>query len=107
MPILGWRRKAKENAAAAGLHTICRRAPHVMAAREGERTVLLDPRGGEYLGLDEVASRIWELLDGATTAAGVVDRLEAEYDAPRATLEADCLALLTRLMGLGVVVTAG
>jgi hypothetical protein len=88
------------------LDAIYRRAPHVSAAGEGERTVLLDPRAGEYLGLDEVASRIWTLLDGATSASAVVDVLEGEYDAPRALLEADCLALLARLSSLGVIVPA-
>jgi hypothetical protein len=104
--MLGWLRKKSAQPAAVALGAVFRRAPHVSAAREGERTVLLDPVAGEYFGLDEVASRVWDLLDGAKPASAIVSVLEAEYDAPRARLEADCTALLGRLAGLGVVEAA-
>jgi hypothetical protein len=104
--MLGWLRRNRSQPAAVSLDAVFRRAPHVSAAREGERTVLLDPAAGEYFGLDEVATRVWELLDGATPASGIVGALEAEYDAPRAQLEADTLALLGKLAGLGVVEAA-
>lgn len=71
-------------------------APRVVSARHGERTVLLDPHGG-YFGLDPVGGRIWELLESGTTRQALVDRLEAEYDAPRERLEADVARLLEEL----------
>jgi hypothetical protein len=104
--MLGWLRKKSAQPAAVSPGAVFRRAPHVAAAGEGERTVLLDPRAGEYFGLDEVATRVWELLDGATPVSAIVDALEAEYDAPRAQLESDCSALLARLAALGVVAPA-
>lgn len=77
-----------------------RAAAGVAATGEGGRTVLLDPAAGEYYGLDEVATRVWELLGGGATLAQAVDALEAEYDAPRPVLEADARALVARLAAL-------
>lgn len=80
-----------------------RAATHVAAAAQGERTVLLDHKGGEYYGLDEVGTRIWQLVGEERSVAGIVDALETEYDAPRETLEADVRRILSELEKLGVV----
>jgi hypothetical protein len=80
--------------------------PHVAAAREGGRTVLLDYRDGEYYGLDEVGSRVWDLVAEGRPVGGVVDALEAEYDAPREVLQGDVAALLARLEQLKLVARA-
>ena len=77
-------------------------APHVLAAAQGGRTVLLDPRGGHYYGLDEVGGRVWALLAGGATADEVAARLGEEYEAPPEVLRADASALLDRLAGAGL-----
>lgn len=79
-----------------------RPAAHVSAAAQGGRTVLLDQRAGEYIGLDEVGTRIWELLGEGRDLSGVADALEAEYDAPRHVLERDVAAVAAKLATLGV-----
>lgn len=81
-----------------------RRAEHVVSAAEGDRTVLLDPLQGEYFGLDEVGTRIWELLPAHPTAAALAERLFEEYDAPRQTLAADAARLLGQLAARKLVV---
>jgi hypothetical protein len=81
-----------------------RRAEAVVSTGEGDRTVLLDPVGGEYYGLDEVGTRIWQLLPEHPTATALADRLFAEYEAPRERLEADAAALLGQLAAHGLVV---
>lgn len=81
-------------------------APHVVSTGEGDRTVLLDPVGGEYYGLDEVGTRIWQLLPEAPTARALAERLFEEYDAPRDLLEADAAGLLGKLAALKLVVPA-
>jgi hypothetical protein len=83
-----------------------RRAPSVAAAAEGGRTVLLDPERGEYFGLDEVGTRIWELLPDHPSAVALAERLVEEYDAPAGTLEADAAALLGQLADAGLVLPA-
>ncbi len=70
---------------------------HVVAARQGDRTILLDARRGRYFGVDEVGASIWRLLAAGGTLAQLVDGLEEEYAAPRALLEQDAAAFLGRL----------
>src|SRR4051812_31261034 len=104
--MIGWLRKMRGDASPVPLDASFRRAEHVMSAAEGDRTVLLDPVQGEYFGLDEVGTRIWELLPAHPTAAGLADRLFDEYDAPRQTLAADAARLLGELAARKLVVRA-
>ncbi|HEX7243716.1 MAG TPA: PqqD family protein [Longimicrobiaceae bacterium] len=78
-------------------------AAHVLATADAARTVLLDPRRGEYYTLDEVGGRVWTLLAGGATAAELADRLAEEYDAPLETLLADVSALLDGMAAAGLV----
>ncbi len=79
---------------------------HVVAARQGDRTILLDARRGRYYGVDEVGASVWRLLAGGATLAQLVDGLEREYAAPRETLEQDATAFLTRLERARLVVVS-
>ncbi len=87
------RRRASET----GLAAVYKAVSHVVAARQGDRTILLDAQRGRYFGVDEVGAAIWRMLAGASTLAQLVDGLEQEYAAPRETLEQDARAFLARL----------
>ncbi|MET0398099.1 MAG: PqqD family protein [Longimicrobiaceae bacterium] len=102
--MFGWLRKTRGDAAPAPHDAAFRRAEKVVSAAEGDRTVLLDPVRGEYYGLDQVGTRIWELLPACPTAAALAERLFDEYDAPRDRLAADAAALLGKLAALKLVV---
>ncbi|HEX8272800.1 MAG TPA: PqqD family protein [Longimicrobiaceae bacterium] len=104
--MFGWLRKKRGDAGPAPLDAPFRRAEQVVSAAEGDRTVLLDPLAGEYYGLDEVGTRVWELLPAHPTAAALAERLFEEYDAPRDTLAADAAALLGKLAEVKLVVRA-
>lgn len=70
----------------------------VVARELGGETVLLDLNSGLYFGLDQVGGRIWELLSEAPrTLNELCDAIEAEFDAPRARIEQDLLALAEQL----------
>jgi hypothetical protein len=84
--------------------TTFRPGAQVGATGQGGQTVLLDYAGGQYYGLDEVGTRIWELVRDGQTLGGIVATLEAEYDVDRDVLEADTAALLAELAGRGLVV---
>lgn len=105
--MLRWFKKDRDDKAVPAAPTApFRQATHVVSTGEGDRTVLLDPVGGEYYGLDEVGTRIWQLLPQAPTAAALADRLFEEYEAPREQLEADAAALLGKLAALKLVTPA-
>ena len=71
--------------------------PHVLAASQGEETVLLDVERGRYYALNDVGTRIWNLVCEGVPFAGIVERVCAEYDVPRERAEADAAALIRRL----------
>jgi len=66
--------------------------------------VLLDLRSENYFGLDEVGTRIWQLIEecGGDLHA-VVERMAAEYAVDRETLERDLSDLTNRLSESGLV----
>jgi hypothetical protein len=63
--------------------------PHVVSARAGDATVLMDRERGTYHTLNEVSGRIWELLGDGGSISAVVERLNEEYDVPQHQLDAD------------------
>lgn len=69
---------------------------------EGE-TVLLDLKGEQYFGLDEVGSRIWELVGEGRSFDAIVRTLGAEYEADAARIEEDLRRLLAELERAGLV----
>jgi len=72
-------------------------APRVMSRELDGEAVLLDLASGRYFSLNPTGRRIWELLSPSVSLESVLDRLEAEFAAPRAELAADLLDLVTRL----------
>jgi hypothetical protein len=86
--------------------TTFRPGTQVGATGQGGHTVLLDYAGGQYYGLDEVGTRIWELVGDGQTLGGIVQTLEAEYDVAREVLEEDVSALLAELAARRLVVAA-
>jgi hypothetical protein len=81
------------------------RAPHVGATRQGGESVLLDVVHGKYHTLNEVGTRIWELLATPTTVAAIVRRVCTEYDidGPEADrVASDVSALIRQLRKSGL-----
>jgi hypothetical protein len=60
-------------------------------------TVLLELSRGVYYGLDEVGTRIWNLLAEGRSLEETVDVLVEEYDVDRARGAADVLRLVGEL----------
>ena len=73
-------------------------AERVHCARMGNQTILADMRSGRYLGLDEVATAVWTLIQQQATRGAIVDGVHADYDVPRDVLERDVDRLLDDLL---------
>lgn len=82
------------------------RGDGILAQRNADSLILLNPESGQYFTLDEVGARIWELCDGSHDVADVVSTLHAEYDAPLKSIQTDVLELLDELAGEQLVATA-
>ena len=70
---------------------------------DGE-AVLLDLVHGTYFGLDEVGTRMWQLVTERSRLESVAAAMLEEYDVEAATLERDLLALVGELIDNGLLV---
>jgi hypothetical protein len=66
-------------------------------------TVLLDLASENYFGLDEVGTRIWQLIQENGDLEFIVKTLLDEYDVAEDTLKADVEKLLTEISDLGLI----
>jgi len=69
---------------------------------EGE-TVLLNLRDESYYGLDDVGTRVWQLLGEHGDIESIVSTMLGEYDVDEATLRRDVAQLIAALLDAGLV----
>jgi len=63
---------------------------------DGE-TVMMSLENGKYYGLDDIGSRIWELIEQPIKVSGLIDALLERFDVDRETCERDVLKFLNGL----------
>jgi len=78
------------------------RRADVIWRRMGDESVLLNVRSEDYFTLNEVGTRIWELIDGETPPTRIVRTIAEEYEAPADEIEADVASLLEELREQGL-----
>lgn len=75
----------------------------VLAQEVDEETVLLDMKSESYFGLDEVGTRIWQLLKETGNLQTVFDTMLEEYDVDEKQLKKDLLDHVTQLVEAGLI----
>ena len=75
----------------------------VLSQEVNGETVLLDLEGESYFGLNEVGTRVWQLLQSKPTIGETMDTLADEYDVSRKLLESDVGELLDKLADAGLI----
>ncbi len=78
-------------------------SPDVISQEVSGETVLLDLESENYFGLDEVGTRIWQLIKETNDLEAIFNTLLAEYDVSEERLQGDLDALLGEIAGLGLV----
>jgi hypothetical protein len=78
-------------------------SPDVISQEVSGETVLLDLESENYFGLDEVGTRIWQLLSETSDLQAVYRTLLDEYEVEEERLQTDLEALLTEIATLGLV----
>jgi len=66
-------------------------------------TVILDLKSESYFGLDQVGTRIWQLLQQHNDTQPVLETMLNEYDVEPAQLKSDIDELLEKLCEAGLV----
>ncbi|EHQ27889.1 PqqD family peptide modification chaperone [Mucilaginibacter paludis] len=69
-----------------------------LASELGNETVIMDINTGDYLGLNEVSTDIWKMLQQPLAANDVVDNLLALYNVSRGECEKQTLAFLNQML---------
>ncbi|MEM1154627.1 MAG: PqqD family protein [Pseudomonadota bacterium] len=78
-------------------------SPEVISQEVSGETVLLDLESEHYFGLDEVGTRIWQLIKETDSLQTIFQTLLAEYDVSEERLTQDLDKLLTEIAELGLV----
>jgi hypothetical protein len=78
-------------------------APEVLFQELDGETVLLNLRDERYYGLDDVGTRVWQLLGEHGDIERVVSTMLSEYDVEEATLRQDVEKLIAALFEVGLV----
>ena len=76
--------------------TVSQGDDQVSADIDGE-VVMMSIEQGSYYGLDDVGSRIWELIEEPRAVGDIVDRLLNEYEVDHDTCLHDVLVFLDKL----------
>lgn len=69
----------------------------------GDEAVILNLSTGVYFGLDDVGTRIWQLLSEHGSAEKILQSLRAEYEVEEAQLRRDVDDLIRQLSDHGLV----
>ena len=77
--------------------------PDVISQEVSGETVILDLNSENYFGLDEVGTRIWQLIEEKGNLQAIVDQLLSEYDVSEDQLLEDLEVLLTQVADIGLV----
>jgi hypothetical protein len=78
-------------------------SPEVLFQEVGGEAVLLDLASETYFGLDDIGTRIWQLLQEHGELMAIRDRMLQEYDVEAARLEEDLLRHIEQLAEAGLV----
>jgi len=58
---------------------------------------MMSVENGKYYGLDDIGSRIWELIERPVKVSDLIDTLLERFDVDRETCEIDVLKFLNEL----------
>jgi hypothetical protein len=87
------------------LDTVVVANPDAMSSSVGIETVILHFTAGTYFGLDEVGSRIWELVQDRRSVREIRDTLLDEYDVDEERCDHAVRTFLGALEEHGLIVT--
>ena len=80
---------------------------HVLARKLDDEMVLLNLDSGEYFGLNDTGTRVWELLADGRTRDEVVDRLTEEFEVAADVASTHVTTLCEELLQAGLLARGG
>ncbi len=86
--------------------TLVARDPEMLASEMDGEKVMMSIERGEYYGLDETGSRIWDLIENETQVGDIVVQLLEDFDVDRDECARDVLEFLEELKQKGLIMTS-
>jgi hypothetical protein len=78
-----------------------RRIGDWLTAKVGEELVMMSAEHGKFLGLNEVGTRVWELIEAPCEVADLCRTLEREFEVTPEVCRAEVEAFLNELVENG------
>jgi hypothetical protein len=85
------------------LDSLVVRTGGLMSTALDREVVILNPAGDNYVGLDEVGRRVWDLLATPNSIKDLCLQVMGEFHGDPREIEADILAFLSELAAEGLV----
>jgi hypothetical protein len=79
---------------------------NMITANIDTELVMMDADRGAYFGLDEIGTRIWNMLAEPQSLVQLCDKLVEEYEVERATCEQDVSQLLSQMQAQNLILVA-
>lgn len=89
------------------LSTAVMRTADIIATDMDGETVMMSIEHGEYYGLSEVGSFLWEQLAGPLSVEELCRRVIEEFDVDETTCRTDVSAFIAEMLEIGVLQRAG
>jgi hypothetical protein len=77
--------------------------PGLAAHRESGSLTIEDAAGTRRYAVNATALAVWDLCDGATSAAEMIEAMTSIFDAPPDVVEHDVVSVLDHLASLGLI----
>ncbi len=90
-----------------GSDTIIRRNESLLFSKMDEEVVMLSIENSEYYGMNNVGSRIWELIEHPQKVGDLIQLLTKEYEVEQKECENDVLFYLDELLKKNVILRSG
>lgn len=85
------------------LNSVIERKANLLSCQIDNETVLLDMEVGVYLGMNKVASRIWELIAAPVTVAELLGVLIKEYEIDEGQCREEMVVFLNNMLEKNII----
>ena len=76
------------------------RNSNTISGRLHDELVMMDPEQGKYFSLNQVATRIWDLLEAPESIEGLCAKLSAEYEVDSWQCQEEVASYIREMVGL-------
>ena len=94
----------KKKAEKLSAHSVVHRDPDQEFSKIDEEVIMLNVNNGEYYALNDVASRIWEMIDTPLKVADLIAKLTEEYEIDKKTCNQDTLNCLEDFKNKSIII---